>query len=173
MPAGRAVAQAPASAQLAAVEAPGFDGARHLIYDPGVRPVPLGLDGLQNAWAAALKPATLPLPANLPAGQARVIADDGNSVQVALNASRASFLVLDDTYYPGWQVWIDGRRADVHQADYVLRTVAVPAGKHVVVFVYAPLSYLAGLLCTCGTALLVAGAALFLLLKHRGAPPRA
>jgi hypothetical protein len=150
------------------VQAPAFDGAHHLIYDPGTRPVPLGLDGLQDAWADLLRPAAKPLPSDLPAGQARVLADDGNSVQVAVHARQRSFLVLDDTYYPGWQVWIDGRRADVHQADYVLRTVPVPAGTHLVEFVYAPLSYLAGLLCTCVTALVVAGAGLFLLRVRYG-----
>ena len=146
---------------------PAFDAVHHVVYDPSTRRPPLGLGFLQDAWASALKPASSAVPPDLPAGQARVVADDGNSVQVAVNAAQASFLVLDDTYYPGWQVWIDCKRADVHQADYVLRAVPVPAGKHVVVFVYAPLSYLVGLLCTCATALLVLGAAIVLVRRSR------
>jgi len=86
-----------------------------------------------------------------------VIADNGNSVQVAVRAGRPSFLLLDDTYYPGWQVWVDGKPAAIHRADYLLRAVAVPAGTHRVTFAYAPLSYLAGLIATGATALLTAG----------------
>jgi hypothetical protein len=97
VPAGKAMAQPSAARQLDAVQDPRFDGAHRLLYDPGVRPVPLGLDGLQHAWASLLKPVAKQLPSDLPAGQARVLADDGNSVQVAVHATRPSFLVLDDT----------------------------------------------------------------------------
>jgi hypothetical protein len=145
-----------ANAQLQAVLDPRFDGTRHLVFDPRGSSAPLGLGFLQDAWARAQRPAPLAVPAGLRPGQARVLSDDGNSVQVEVNAAAPSFLVLDDAYYPGWQVWIDGRPAPITRADYVLRAVRVPAGRHNLVFVYAPLSYLAGLAVTIATALLAA-----------------
>jgi Bacterial membrane protein YfhO len=170
LPASSAVPMSLASAQLHAVLAPGFDGARQLLYSPEVRSAPLGLGFLQRFWATLLRPRALAVPADLALGQARVLSDTGNSVQVAVNASAPSYLVLDDTYYPGWQLWIDGKPAAIHQADYVLRAAAVPAGRHVLVFTYAPLSFLAGFLLTTGTAVLVAaGLAWPLARRVRGA----
>ncbi len=156
VPASGAVATPSASAQLHAVLKPGFDGAHRVLYDPQGSGAPPGLGAAQSFWATLLRPAAAAFPADLGPGQARVVSDTGNSVQVAVNAAAPSYLVLDDTYYPGWQLWIDGKPAEIHQADYVLRAAGVPAGRHMLVFTYAPLSYLAGLLLSAGTAVLVA-----------------
>jgi len=158
LPAGAAIPVASATTQLQTVLQPTFDAAHHLVYDPGASPVPLGLGALQDAWARLLRPAARALPPDLAPGQARVLSDTGNSVQVALDAAAPSYLVLDDTYYPGWAVWLDGKPAPVHRADYALRAVQVPAGKHLLTFVYAPLSYLVGLIASIGTAVFVVAA---------------
>jgi hypothetical protein len=143
------------AAQLKAVVRPTFDSSHTLILDPHSGAVPLGLGFLQDAWARLLRPTLLSLPASLPAGDARVLADTGNSVQVAVHAQAPSYLVLDDAYYPGWQVWIDDKPATISRADYVLRALHVPAGRHLVTFTYAPLSYLAGMLITMMSGLIV------------------
>jgi hypothetical protein len=143
------------AAQYAAVIRPTFDSSHSLILDPRGSTAPLGLGFLQAAWARLLRPAPVSLPSFLPAGTARVLADDGNSVQVVVRARVASYLVLDDAYYPGWQAWIDGRPVAISRADYVLRAMRVPAGTHLLTFTYAPLSYLAGMVITIGTALVV------------------
>jgi hypothetical protein len=51
-------------------------------------------------------------------------------IELSLRASRASLLVLSETYYPGWKAWIDGRPAAIHSVDIALRGVVVPAGAH-------------------------------------------
>jgi hypothetical protein len=134
-----------------------FDGRRTLIYDPRPSRAPLGLDFLQNGWARVLRPAPQAIPDDLGPGDVRVLADTGDSVQVAAWAMAPSYLVLDDVYYPGWQVWIDGQRAPIYRADYVLRAVRLPPGRHLLVFTYAPLSYLAGLGISLITAVAVLG----------------
>ena len=83
--------------------------------------------------------------------------DDSNSIQVGVNALQACYLLLDDAYYPGWQVTIDGRPATIQKADYLLRAVRVSAGTHRLVFTYAPLSYLVGMLISGAIAALVLG----------------
>jgi hypothetical protein len=67
-------------------------------------------------------------------------------VVVHANVHNAAFLVLTDTYDPGWQVWVDGREADLLVADYAFRAVALGAGSHTVVFLYRPLMFHVGLL---------------------------
>ncbi|MCL6629216.1 MAG: YfhO family protein, partial [Armatimonadetes bacterium] len=68
-----------------------------------------------------------------------------NTVELKVNARRRSLLVLTDQYYPGWKAFVDGTPSRVMRVDYVFRAVAVPAGKHVVSFKYAPDSYKRGL----------------------------
>jgi len=131
--------------QLRAVFRSDFAGLKDLVLDPGVSRAPLGLGFLQDAWARALRPRAAPLPTGLQPGEARVLDDTSNSVQVVFRAAAPSYLVLNDAYYPGWQAWLDGKPVPIRRADYLMRAIQVPAGTHRLVFTYAPLSYLAGL----------------------------
>jgi uncharacterized membrane protein YfhO len=56
-----------------------------------------------------------------------------------------AILVLSENHYPGWRAYVDGQSIDVMRVDYNLRGVAVPAGSHLVKFVYQPKSVLVGL----------------------------
>ncbi|MFM7232860.1 MAG: hypothetical protein ACKO3S_12880 [bacterium] len=55
-------------------------------------------------------------------------------VVVETEGSRPAVLRLADLYYPDWKVTVDGDRAELLRADHALRGVAVPAGRHRVVF---------------------------------------
>jgi uncharacterized membrane protein YfhO len=59
--------------------------------------------------------------------------------------AQPGWLVLTDTYYPGWRVWIDGEEGRILPADYIFRAVALKPGSHVVEFIYRPTSFLLGL----------------------------
>ena len=49
--------------------------------------------------------------------------------------------VFSEIYYPnGWQVTIDGKPAGLGRADYVLRALYIPAGKHTVEMRFDPQS---------------------------------
>jgi len=50
-------------------------------------------------------------------------------------------LVLNDAYYPGWRVFVDGKEEHIMRANHVFRAVAVPAGANKVVFSYQPESF--------------------------------
>jgi len=63
-------------------------------------------------------------------------------IEVALYEPK--FLVLSDSYYPGWKVYVDGRPDKIYRAYYFLRSVYLDRGRHIVKFIYDPISYKAG-----------------------------
>ncbi len=61
-------------------------------------------------------------------------------VEVSTDSPREGFLVLSDTYRPGWSALVDGIPAPILRAQVAFRAVRVPAGKHRVLFLYSPTS---------------------------------
>ncbi|TAK30037.1 MAG: hypothetical protein EPO21_20015 [Chloroflexota bacterium] len=68
------------------------------------------------------------------------------SNRVILHTSAASdgYLVLSDSYFPGWRALLDGAEAPVLRANRIFRGVFVPAGDHEVQLRYDPLSFRVG-----------------------------
>lgn len=66
---------------------------------------------------------------------------------VSLNASAAGMLVMNESWYPGWRAYVNGREAPVLRVNYYARGVALEAGENDVVFRYSPtgLKWLAAL----------------------------
>ena len=87
-------------------------------------------------------------------------------IDIFVVAKRPAFLLLSDTYYPGWKAYIDGKKTHIQRADYLLRAVVVPEGKHIVRFVYEPLSFRVGGIIT--LTALFSLAAYFILSRHKG-----
>ncbi|HVE82301.1 MAG TPA: YfhO family protein [Myxococcales bacterium] len=75
---------------------------------------------------------------------AQVMRATHNSVEVRAVACQDSYLVVTDSYYPGWVAEVDGHEAKVVRADYALRGVELPAGAHRVVLRYRPMSFAIG-----------------------------
>jgi uncharacterized membrane protein YfhO len=82
---------------------------------------------------------------------------DSGRVSHSARLQCAGFLVLTDTWRPGWRATVDGRATPIHEAYGALRGVVVPAGPHTVEFRYRPWSAYWGAL---SSALAFAAAAL-------------
>ena len=65
---------------------------------------------------------------------------EANALTFESDNSKAGVAVFSDIYYPGWTCLIDDQPATIHRADYVLRAVAIPAGKHTISFKFDPQS---------------------------------
>jgi hypothetical protein len=88
---------------------------------------------------------------------ATFLEDSPNHVVVEAGAGvQGGHLVLLDSYSPDWKVTVDGRRADMVQADGLFRSVHLTPGRHVVAFAYRPAALVWGAA--------VSGAALVLML---------
>lgn len=93
-------------------------------------------------------------------------------VELDIEATRPSMLVVSQTWSDGWRAEVDGRAEPVVRADAVLQGVAVPEGRSKVVLEYRPPGLVAGALITALTAMaLAAWAVARRLLARRG--PRA
>jgi hypothetical protein len=78
-------------------------------------------------------------------GQARVVRESADRVQLDAELSTGGYVVLVDGHDPGWRARVDGRPAALLRANVAFRAVAVPAGRHTVEMVYRPTAALAGL----------------------------
>jgi uncharacterized membrane protein YfhO len=64
-------------------------------------------------------------------------------------------LVLSDLHYNGWKAFVDGEERKVYKADYIFRAVQLREGKHIVEFVFDPVSFKIGLSISALTLLVV------------------
>lgn len=90
-----------------------------------------------------------------------VVRRDGGVVAVAVDCPGDGYLVLADSWAPGWRAEVDGAPALVERANLALRAVKVPRGRHTVVFSYRPRWRVAGPLISTGGLVLIAGLILF------------
>jgi hypothetical protein len=67
-----------------------------------------------------------------------------NSVRIVVDCGTPGYLVLTDNWYPGWTATVDGQETTVYRSDYTFRAVAIPAGRHEIVFKFDPPSYRIG-----------------------------
>jgi uncharacterized membrane protein YfhO len=77
-------------------------------------------------------------------GKAKILKYSPNQVEIETNGNDSGFLVLADNFYPGWEVYVNGREETVLRVNYNLRGVAVPRGKNRVTFTFDPVSFKIG-----------------------------
>lgn len=71
-----------------------------------------------------------------------------NRVAIKATLLEDGYLVLGDTFYPGWNAYVDGKKNRVLKTNYILRSVFLEKGAHLVQFIYEPKSFTIGMIIT-------------------------
>jgi len=128
-------------AAMSRMRDPSFDPRRAVILEEGISPPgPMPPD-------AAIQPVD-------------IVEETPASVRLRVTTPSAGYLVLLDSYYPGWEATVDGSPTPIIRANSMFRAVAVTTGSHEVSFDYRPSSVRQGLIVSLAALLLTAMAAL-------------
>jgi hypothetical protein len=142
---------------LAAMRAPGFDPKAQTVVEVDQR--------TEALWPVEPLP---PGPVPQTAGSARIAAEDRNGVLIETDNVQNGLLVLSDNYYPGWSVAVDGAPAQIFRANHTMRGVRVPAGRHLVSFVFMPASFFVSMYVSlAGSAVTLAALILSVFIRKR------
>lgn len=62
-----------------------------------------------------------------------------NKLEYKSSSQKEGLAVFSEIYYPyGWKAFIDGKQVPISRADWILRSIVVPAGEHQIQFVFEP-----------------------------------
>lgn len=67
--------------------------------------------------------------------------NQSNRIEVQAQSDKDAYLVLSDSFYPGWKAYVDGEESKILLAYSALRAVRLPKGEHKVIFSYEPNSF--------------------------------
>jgi uncharacterized membrane protein YfhO len=74
--------------------------------------------------------------------------EDSRHLVIEAEAPQDGFLLLADTFYPGWTARVDGGATPVYRANLSVRGIRLPKGRHEVRFTYDAPGFMSGLLIT-------------------------
>jgi hypothetical protein len=99
---------------------------------------------------------------------ARIVSYEPNHVTVEVDCTEPGYLVLTDSWFPGWTATVDGRATPLFRADYAFRAVTVAAGKHQVRFRFHPVSLERGKMITMAALAGVCGLSVVVIARRAG-----
>lgn len=91
-----------------------------------------------------------------------------NELSYEVASQEGGTLVFSEIYYPGWQAFVDGTEVPVGRADYLLRAINVPAGRHKVTLLFKPKSVMyTETIAYCAMGILFVGAVALVVVRVR------
>jgi hypothetical protein len=78
------------------------------------------------------------------AGTATITSETPNGLTIQVNSPEGGWLVVADSYYPGWVAAINGTNTPIYRANLAFRSVQVPAGESTFTVQYQPNSWRLG-----------------------------
>jgi hypothetical protein len=126
---------------------PGFDARREVVLDQSVEIAPKG------RFEAT----------------AKIISYGNRAVTIHASLNDVGILVLADSYYPGWNAYVDGKPQKILRANLFFRAVVLSQGEHTVEFRYEPQSFTFGLMGSLTTLCVLVLVSAFVYLRDRAA----
>jgi hypothetical protein len=134
---------------LAALRLAEFDARREVL-----------LEAVPGSLPASTESSGPSRPADGFAPTVRIVSDEAERMVVEADLERPGHLVVTDSWYPGWRATVNGTQTPIRRANYLFRSVPLPAGASRVVFEYAPASFRLGAVISALAALALVGLAL-------------
>ncbi len=72
----------------------------------------------------------------IPIQPVKIIKYESDYVQIKADANEDGLLVLTDTNYPNWKVYVNGKEQNIFQTNYLFRGVPILKGENIVEFKY-------------------------------------
>ncbi len=69
-------------------------------------------------------------------GHVEIVKMDNNSLSLTVETDQPGYLVVSDTYYPGWRVSVNGREQEIVRANHAFKALFLDTGQAEVVFQY-------------------------------------
>jgi hypothetical protein len=139
--------QVPRQEMLAAMTNPAFDPATEVLLE------------VTPEIAVTSQPADLDR-------QSVSLSDAWNRTTIRAVLQQPGYLVVADTWYPGWQATVDGEAVPILRANYAFRAVRLEAGTHSVEMVYRPRAVAVGVAVSLASLAALAGG--LCLVRRRG-----
>ena len=79
-----------------------------------------------------------------PAATIKLVNYKANHITYESNAASEQLAVFSEIYYKDWNAYVDGEQKPYFSADWVLRAMRVPEGKHTIEFKFEPQKYYLG-----------------------------
>jgi len=81
---------------------------------------------------------------------------DNDEIIIDANTGNNSFLVLADSYYPGWKAFVDDKETRIYKTNGLTRGIIINGeGRHRIVFSYKPNSFFIGIAISSFTLMLL------------------
>lgn len=99
--------------------------------------------------------------------EARILEYGNHRVNIQASLDSPGILVLADSFYPGWNVYVNGRQEKIYRANLFFRGVQLSPGTHTVQFRYEPRAFAIGRAVSVITLLLIVAFFILLYLRKR------
>lgn len=71
----------------------------------------------------------------------KILSQSNNTIQYQITTQNPGIFVTSETYYPGWNVTVNGKSEQISKFNKVMRSVKIPTGKSVIHYTFKPLSF--------------------------------
>lgn len=74
----------------------------------------------------------------------RILRYENDEIDLTAYLKTSGFLVMSEIYYPGWEVYVNGKKQEIFTGNYLFRVLPLAKGRHKIHMVFRPFSFQLG-----------------------------